>query len=400
MKKVGIIGCGGIAGVHAWVLNSMEDIELTVLCDVEEGKARELAALCDVEKAKARELAAFCGEDGAKERKRAGDGFAGKIRICTDWRELCDLDLDVVHVCTPHFLHVPMAKALLEHGKAVLMEKPCAISVEQFEELKKADAMHPGKLGFCFQNRYNGTTKLLDKMVREERVGVILGGRAIVTWRRDEGYYAGSTWKGKWETEGGGALINQSIHTLDLLLRYLGQSARSPENSREGRFSAKRPEGSEVGLSVTRSGNDVDVMQPIKLEASMARHHFKDPAIEVEDTVEAWMEFEDGKRGCFYASNAYAADAPIYLELQGKRGRIVMNGREVSVYEDGKVPRHYLRDKETGIGKDYWGCGHMACIHDFYKSLATGRTFQNNLQGVESTFRTAMQIYEKAGRPT
>ena len=400
MKKVGIIGCGGIARVHAWALNSVENTELAAYCDVEEGKARELAAYCDVEEEKAMELATPCRQEEAKAKKLSEDGLAGRVRICTDWRELCDLDLDVVHVCTPHFLHVPMAKALLEHGKAVLMEKPCAISVEQFEELKKADALHPGKLGFCFQNRYNGTIKLMDKMVREERIGAILGGRAIVTWRRDEGYYAGSSWKGKWETEGGGALINQSIHTLDLLLRYLGQSAKLPEGPREGQFPEKLSKGSDAGLSVKRSGKIAGVMQPIKLEASMARHHFNDPAIEVEDTVEAWLEFEDGKRGCFYASNAYAADAPVYLELQGERGRIVMNGREVSVYEDGKAPRHYLRDKETGIGKDYWGCGHKACIQDFYKSLAEGKPFQNNLQGVESTFRTAMRIYEKAGRPT
>ena len=92
-------------------------------------------------------------------------------------------------------------------------------------------------------------------MVGERKIGKVVGGRAFVTWRRDETYYAGSPWKGNLATEGGGALINQSIHTLDLLLRYLGL--------------------------------------PEQVEASCSNHHLKG-IIEVEDTVEAWMAFGDG----------------------------------------------------------------------------------------------------------
>ncbi|MCR5249219.1 MAG: Gfo/Idh/MocA family oxidoreductase [Lachnospiraceae bacterium] len=329
MKKVGIIGCGGIAQVHAWVLSSLEDVKLTLFCDIEPVRARELA-----------------------------NKYAKDAEICADWRSVCDADVDVVHICTPHMLHAPMAVGLLRSGKAVFSEKPCAVSLQQFEEMKREAALHPGKLGFCFQNRYNGTTQKLDSLVSEDRVGRIVGGRAFVTWRRDEDYYSCSLWKGRKETEGGGVLINQAIHTLDLLLRYLGEA---------------------------------DVVK-----SSMAHHHLPAEKVEVEDTVEAWMSFPEGKRACFYASNAYAKDAPVILELQGECGRICMNGQEVSLYPDDGPPEHFLCEKELGIGKDYWGCGHRACITDFYRCLMTGERYGNDPGGVENTFRTMMRIYEEA----
>ena len=330
MKKVGIIGCGGIAQVHGWVLQSMENAELVAVCDVERDWAVALS-------------------------ERYG---AETTKVYTDWRELCETEADVVHICTPHYLHAPMAIELLRHGKIVFMEKPCGISREQFEELRREDALHPGMLGVCFQNRYNETTQAVDRMIVEGKIGPVTGGRAFVTWRRDEDYYAGSPWKGKLATEGGGALMNQSVHTLDLLLRYLGM--------------------------------------PEQVEATCSNHHLKG-VIEVEDTVEAWMVFKSGARACFYASNGYATDAPVVLELQGEKGRITVNGSEVTLRTAEDGTEHFSFETENGIGKGYWGCGHQACIRDFYRCMEEDRRYQGDVKGVETTFDTMMRIYE-AGR--
>lgn len=330
MKKVGIIGCGGIAQVHGWVLQNMENAELAAVCDVEKEKAEALS-------------------------KRYGGGAA---QVYTDWHMLCESDAEVVHICTPHYLHAPMATELLRHGKSVFMEKPCAISREQFEELRREVALHPRKLGFCFQNRYNETTSAVDRMIAEGKIGTVIGGRAFVTWRRDEAYYEGSPWKGMLTTEGGGALINQSIHTLDLLLRYLGM--------------------------------------PEQVEANYTNHHLKG-IIEVEDTVEAWLAFEGGKRACFYASNGYATDAPVLWELQGEKGRITVNGSEVTLWTAEGGASHFSYETENGIGKGYWGCGHQVCIRDFYRCLEEDKRFQGDAEGVTNTFETMMRIYE-AGR--
>ena len=171
-------------------------------------------------------------------------------------------------------------------------------------------------------------------------------------------YYTESSWKGKLASEGGGALINQSIHTLDLLLRYLGE--------------------------------------PVIIRGNTANHHLVNKEIEVEDTVEAWLEFDDGSRACFYASNGYVSDAPIYLELQGEKGRLCLNGTELTVYREGDEPIHTICDLKGGMGKSYWGCGHKACIEDFYRCLDTGDPYQNSLSNVENTFWTTMRIYEAA----
>jgi len=330
VKRVGIIGCGNIAQVHAWVLQEMEQAELSAVCDIVKEKAVSLS-------------------------EKYADG---REKVYTDWMELCLAEVDVVHVCTPHHLHVPMALEALKQGKAVLMEKPCAINREEFEQLKEMEGRKPGKLGFCFQNRYNDTSLLMNDLISQGVIGELTGGRAFVTWRRDEAYYEGSDWKGKSGTEGGGALINQSIHTLDLLLHFLGV--------------------------------------PKQVQATMSNHHLKGK-ISVEDTVEAWMEFADGKRACFYASNGYVTDAPVILELQGTGGRITMNGPEVAVWTPDEGSRHILCEQKDGIGKGYWGCGHEACINDFYRCLEQKETFQGNIAGVENTFDTMMKIYEAAG---
>ena len=334
MKKVGIIGCGGIAQVHAWVLNLMENVELMAFCDTDKSKAESLASLYNQNSQKS------------------------SIVICNDWKTLCNSELDVIHICTPHYLHAPMAIEFLKSGKAVFVEKPCAINQEQFDELKKEDSNHKGKLGFCFQNRYNETTQILDKLVKDGSLGKLIGGRAFVTWKRDDDYYNSSLWKGQLATEGGGALINQSIHTLDLLLRYLGK--------------------------------------PSAVKSSIANHHLKNPKIQVEDTVEAWLEFSDEKRACFYASNAYVTDAPILLELEGENGRVWMNGSEITLCTKDKKVQRFSVEQQNGIGKNYWGLGHKACINDFYKCLDDGTEFQNNLPGIENTFETVMKIYEES----
>lgn len=333
MRKVGIIGCGGIAQVHSWVLSNMDDVELVAMCDTNEQNASMLS------------------EKYTK----------GKAGVLTDWYRLCESKVDTVHICTPHFLHAHMAIEMLKAGKTVFVEKPSAISKEQFELLKQEEAKHPGKLGFCFQNRYNETTLAIDQMISQGKIGAIMGGRAFVTWRRDEAYYADSVWRGKLSTEGGGVLINQSIHTLDLLLRYMG----IPEH----------------------------------IEATIANHHLQS-VIEVEDTVEAWLSFSEEKRACFYASNGYACDAPILLEIQGDKGRIFMNGEAVTLFQEEGETKHYVYEQLTGMGKGYWGCGHEACIHDFYNCQNEGMAFQNDLRGVENTFNTMMCIYETSRKAT
>lgn len=331
MIRVGIVGCGSIAGTHAWAVNRIEGAKVTAVADCISTRAESL-----------------------KKEK-----LSEETAVYASLDEMLDKEeLDVLHICTPHWLHVPMAVEALKRGVSVFMEKPPAVSMEQFEQLRREAERSASRIGFCFQNRYNRTVLRTDAIVKSGAMGRIIGARAFVTWRRDAQYYD-NEWKGRLSTEGGSALINQAIHTLDLMLRYLGE--------------------------------------PVEVQAGMANRHLKG-IIETEDTIEAFMSFENGERACFYASTAYAADAPVILELQFEKGSITVIDNQIILKENGLTPQIHTIEEPEGMGKSYWGSGHLSCIKDFYRALERKERFQNDLEGVRTTMQTMIRIYESAGR--
>lgn len=328
MKRVGIIGCGGITQTHAWALQQIEQVKLIALSDI----LPERASLYS-EKYTNNEAAVY-----------------------EDYKKMLAIEKpDVVHICTPHYLHVPVAIEALKLGIHVFCEKPPAISRSEFELLKQVAEKSEARLGFCFQNRYNETTRQLDALIEKRTLGKVTGARAFVTWKRDDDYYE-VPWKGSIVQSGGGALINQSIHTLDLLLRYF--------------------------------------KEPVLVKASMHNHHLSD-SVEVEDTVEAWMEFEDHARACFYASTAYVTDAPVILEYQCEHGSITVMNQVITIRTENGEQNSILCQEPKGIGKSYWGSGHLSCIKDFYQALYFGKPYPNDWNGVKKTFDVTMQIYEE-----
>lgn len=327
MKRVGIVGCGGIAGTHVWAISQLDNIEITAFADVKKERAIAFS-------------------------EKYADGNVATYSSIEDM--LSTNQVDAIHICTPHYLHVPMAITALRQGVSVFCEKPPAISMKQFEELRTVVDNSKARLGFCFQNRYNQTVKKAEEILAEGRLGEVIGARAFVTWKREADYYR-TDWKGQLSTEGGGALINQSIHTLDLMLQFLGE--------------------------------------PEMLEAGISNHHLKG-VIEVEDTVEAWMRFRDDKRGCFYASTGYASDAPVILELTCEQGSITMIDKTVTVRKHGGEIENLDIEELQGIGKSYWGNGHLTCIRDFYEKWDKEERFPCDLEGVETTMRTMMKIYD------
>lgn len=327
MKRVGIVGCGNISAIHAKSLCQMSEIEIVAAADIVLEKAKKFA-------------------------KEFTNNHAAVFEQYDEMFE--KVSLDVIHICTPHNLHVPIAIAALKKGIHVFSEKPPAISMKEFNELKVIASQQNAKIGFCFQNRYNETTKKIDDLVQKGMLGEVIGARAFVTWRRDEDYYYNS-WQGKMKDSGGGALMNQAIHTLDLLLRYFEE--------------------------------------PVTVKASINNHHLQN-IIEVEDTVEVWLTFKGGKRACFYASTAYATDAPVILEYQFERGSATIIDKTIIIKEATKEPTSFVCKEKKGCGKIYWGNGHLKCIQDFYKKLDADDSYQNDIHGVENTMKTMMKIYD------
>ena len=329
-----IVGCGAIANLHGSVISKMDDSQLVAVADIKREKADEFS----------------------KNYKNNKVNSYGSLEEMLEAEEV-----DVLHICTPHYLHVPMAIYALENGVHVFMEKPPAISREQFallEESKRDGELNP-QLGICFQNRYNHSVKYIKELLSSEQTGKILGARVFVTWCRGRGYYENSDWKGSLEKEGGGVLINQAIHSLDLLVQFLGKAESA--------------------------------------EATMSNRHLKG-LIDVEDTIEAYIKFEDSS-AVFYATSAYCSDSPVMIELACENLTIRMETNVVTeIYKDGR--RKVTDFSEESVGKDYWGNGHLMCINNFYKSIKTKKPFPINLEGVKDTFSLMMDIYDSARNGT
>ncbi len=325
--RVGVVGCGGIAQVHGAVLQHLEGVELVACADIRPERARAFA-----------------------------ENFGGKAYDSME-AMLEGEQLDAVHLCTPHYLHTPMAKLAVERGLHVFTEKPPVINREQweqFQELEKA----PVRVGVCFQNRYNRSVGLMKDVLRSGKAGKVLGARAFVTWHREAPYYTESGWRGALDTEGGGVLINQSVHTLDLLGQFLGRADR--------------------------------------VEAVMANHHLKN-VIQVEDMMEAYLQFGEAS-ALFYATTAYCADSPVLVEVVCENATLRMEEQEVTLtWKDGTKEHFQLAaPKSPATGKAYWGASHGLCIADFYHCVRKNQPFRNDIPGIRDTAELMLAMYESA----
>lgn len=306
MLKAGVIGLGGIFAVHRPAIE----------------KYGLLCAVCDV---KPEKLRPWLDREG--------------IFATTDWRELIARpDIDVVHILTPHYLHAEMAIEALAHGKHVVLEKPMAIRTDDARRIIRAADKACGSLNIIFQNRYNASAILLKKIADSGEAGRFLGGRAIVTWCRDAAYYARDPWRGKWATEGGGPLINQAIHTLDLF-SWLG----GPIERVKGHIST-------------------DLLGD---------------CIEVEDNAHAVAEFASGARGVIYVSNSHVVDSLPQVDLIFEKAQYQLLGPNLFRMEN-HIPVLLTADSAApGIdAKACWGTGHDFEIRRIYHCIQAGEPFE------------------------
>ncbi len=358
--RSGIIGLGAIHSNHVNAINSCENAELCAVCDNDPN-------------ALAREKAKFAGQvqSGAASSTASSVGSsvgssavsAAKIAAETacpsylDYHQmLAEQHPDVVHICTPHYLHARMAIDCMEAGSHVLIEKPLAMNPEEAEAVLKVSEKTGRRVGVCFQNRYNATSRRIRELLDTGRLGAIRGVRAFVTWNRDEAYYRQAEWRGKWSTEGGGVLINQAIHTLDLMLYFAGL--------------------------------------PLTVKAQTACFRLNG-AIEVEDTAHGYLQFPGGATGIFYLTNDYAANAPVEIEILLEHGTLDLKDGLLIRYEDGTTETVSDIDKATGE-KAYWGTGHRLLIHDYYEALAQNRPFAVDGHEGMRTLRLLEAIYRSA----
>lgn len=189
---IGVVGSGiGRAHIQAYQMLP-ERFEVVAICDSDENRGREAAAIHDIP------------------------------NVLTDLGGLCQReDLDVIDLCTPSYLHVSQVQEVLSAGKHVICEKPVAGSLKEIDELILAEAQSEKRVMPIFQYRFGHGVQKLKFLMKEGIAGQAYLTTIETAWRRRAAYYA-VPWRGKWETELGGALVTLAIHAHDLLYYVLG----------------------------------------------------------------------------------------------------------------------------------------------------------------------------------
>ncbi len=319
--KSAIIGLGGISNVHSKVL-------------LEQG--HEIVAVCD--------------NDGKKFEKFSSS------KHYTDYKQMIEQErIDVVHICTPHYLHTQMIIDCLSKGINVLCEKPLCISLVDGERIIEAQKNSKAMLGVSHQNRYNPSSVFVKEYLKNNPP---VTGLAFVAWNRGKAYYDSGDWRGKIKTEGGGVLINQALHTLDLLQWFLGMP--------------------DYASAITGSLKLKDV-------------------IEVEDT--ACATFFGERDFQFFATNCASTDFPIEVTIKTQKDiirlypdSVILNGKSVELEKTQE-----LCECDKPYGKACYGVGHAALIADFYDCVKTGRKFE--IDGAEGlkVVKLIHAVYESKG---
>ncbi len=315
MKNVCIVGYGKIGPNHANAFEAIENAKLYAVCDNNEEKIKKCQESFDV------------------------IGY-------TDFdKMLKDENIHSVHICTPHYMHFEMIVKALKAGKSVVSEKPVTMTKEQFEKLKKV----PGadKVCLIFQNRLNNCVVKLKEIIDSGEMGNIIAAKSVLTWCRKADYYLEDEWRGKWATEGGAVLINQAVHSLDLL-----------------------------GYLVS----DFSTVQ-----ANMMNYSLKG-VIEAEDTFVAHIGFKSGITGFFLATSSYAVNSPMDIDIVFEKGSVrYMNGK---LFVNDEV---VASDDVPEGGKKYCGASHTKNLKNFYDK---GEYY--SIKDAENTMNMLFAMYESA----
>lgn len=293
-----VIGCGVISENHLYAIEKLAGLKLAAVCDIVEEKAKNTAEKYNV-------------------------------NYYTDYREMLDKEqLGGVHICLPHYLHKEVTIYCLEKGIPVLCEKPMALNAKEAQEMADEAKRNGTKLDVIFQNRLSSASTLIFETLKSGKLGKVKEITSSVKWKRDREYYNNGKWRGILSQAGGGSMINQAIHTLDISRLIAGAEVK------------------EVSAQVENT-----------------KHSY----IEVEDTVNAVITFENGAVLTVYFTNNSIENEPISVKAVCEKGEIDLKGADVVItLNDGTVIKND-RDKETFFGvKEEYGTSHISQINRFY----------------------------------
>ena len=307
MDKVrfGVVGIKGVGRNHIAAAKEAASCELAAIAEIDEEAAKKTAE-----------------EHG--------------VRYFLDFHEMLKMDeVDAVALATPHPLHKEMAISAMEAGKDVLVEKPLSVTVSEADEMVKASQETKRKLGVVFQYRTITRNKTIKKLIPE--LGEIYRTISVSTGMRAMSYYRSAPWRGTWKSEGGGVLINQAPHQLDIFQWFVGMPKRV--------------------LGWTRT----------------LRHD-----ISVEDLASALFEYENGAVGYLHA-NVIDAPGRSLVEVCGNKGSLISDNLGLRIARPEPTLDEYIRDATGKFGRpegkweevefEHGGGKHLTVFEDFARAV-------------------------------
>ena len=331
----GISGAGSIADFHAKAVTSLDNAKLTGIYGTNKDKAKALA-------------------------EKYG------CRVFDSQDEMIQSDsIDIVAIATPSGAHLEPAVEAAKYGKHVICEKPLEVTLERIDEMIEAHKKYGTRLGGIFNYRYNEAVRELKDAVDKKRFGTITNASVYIPWWRSDEYYD-SSWRGTLELDGGGALMNQSIHMVDMLQYIMG------------------PVSSLFAYTATLGHS----------------------RIEVEDTAVAVLKFADNALGVIYGSTASFPGQFRRIEITGTEGTAIMEENSFKVWQFSKtVPRDkeiiekYSAIEGGGGVSDPMAIPfepHARNIAAFIRSVEENKPFEIGGEEARKAVRIILGIYKSA----
>ncbi|MBT3286062.1 MAG: Gfo/Idh/MocA family oxidoreductase [Victivallales bacterium] len=333
----GIIGCGVIAPTHVKGIKACDEAELVACCDIDEEKGKAFAAA------------------------------HGDIAFYADYLQMvADPKVDVVCVCTPSGLHAECAIAAAEAGKHVFCEKPLDIDRDRMTAMVAACRKADVKLGCVFQSRTQPDNIKIRKAIASGKLGEMTLGDAFLKDYRSRAYYASAGWRGTWALDGGGALMNQGVHGIDLLLWLMNDD----------------------------------------VERVFARAEHKVRDIEVEDTCVACLQFKSGAFGTIIGTTSCNPGETRRIELHGDVGTIISTGNKITRWATAEEADARAKNVEpdaqdveegtTGDNKAVGSQGHEFLVNDLVQAIKEDRDPYIIGESARKAVDLILAIYESA----
>jgi predicted dehydrogenase len=337
--RCAVVGSGVIGEWHARVIHNLPNTTLAALCDVVPARG---AAMLE------------------KNKLPAAPVFDDLSKMLKSEK------IDVIHICTPSGSHLEPSISAMNAGVNVISEKPLEITLDRIDRMIETAAKNKVRLAAIFQNRWNPANRAIYDAVQQNRFGRIAWAGCFTPWYRTDDYYRSGGWRGTWKLDGGGAMMNQSVHAIDLLQWIAG---------------------------------------PIKQVSAYAGRRAHD-SIEVEDTLSCSLQFKSGAFGTIMGSTAMYPGSAVRIEVGGENGTAVSeDGLKTYKFRDDRPADAELMKTINAAREDAGGAGsqflsslamHTSNIESIFAAWDASRDAETDGPEARKAIAIILAMYESA----